>query len=119
MKWRGAGLPETTDNNISSSTGMTMQQFVELLNSNKLILIDFYAEWCAPCKRMAPYLEEISKDMNEKVQVVRINSDENIALCKELKIDALPTLQLYKNKKLSWTNSGYLSKEEIVNILNK
>src|ERR1035437_4915023 len=107
MKWRGANLPETTEN-TTASTGMTKQQFDALLTPDKTVLVDFYADWCEPCKRMKPYLEEISKDMADKVVVIRINADDNQALCKELKIDALPVMQIYKNKTLAWTNSGYI-----------
>lgn len=113
MKWRAANLPETT-NTTTSSTGMSKQQFEELTSSNKLILIDFYADWCAPCKKMKPYLDEISKDMADKVVVIRINADDNQQLCKELKIDALPVLQLYKNKIMTWTNTGYISKKDVL-----
>lgn len=116
MKWRAANLPETTDNEITSN-GMNLKQFNDLLKSNKLVLIDFYADWCAPCKKMKPYLEEISKDMADKVVVIRINADDNQSLCKELKIDALPVLSLYKNKVQIWTNTGYISKEEVVKQL--
>lgn len=116
MKWRAANLPETTDNAVVSN-GMSKQQFDALLSSDKLLLIDFYADWCAPCKKMKPYLEEISKDMADKVVVIRINADDNQALCKELKIDALPVLQLYKNKTLSWTNTGFIEKAEVVKQL--
>ena len=116
MKWRGENLPETTDNAVGSN-GMSKQQFDALLISDKLVLIDFYADWCAPCKKMKPYLEEISKEMVDKVVVIRINADDNHALCKELKIDALPVLQLYKNKTLSWTNTGFIEKAEVVKQL--
>jgi thioredoxin len=116
MKWRSANLPETTNNTVMTN-GMTKQQFDALLNSDKLVLIDFYADWCAPCKKMKPYLEEISKDMADKVVVIRINADDNQALCKELKIDALPVLQLYKNKVLTWTNKGFIEKAEVVKKL--
>jgi thioredoxin len=116
MKWRGANLPETTDNAVVSN-GMSKQQFDALLISDKLVLIDFYADWCAPCKKMKPYLEEISKDMADKVVVIRINADDNQALCKELKIDALPVLQLYKNKALIWVNSGFVEKEIVLQRL--
>ena len=116
MKWRGENLPETTDNAVVSN-GMSKQQFDALLISDKLVLIDFYADWCAPCKKMKPYLEEISKEMVDKVVVIRINADDNHALCKELKIDALPVLQLYKNKTLSWTNAGFIEKAEVVKQL--
>jgi thioredoxin len=116
MKWRGANLPETTSN-TTASTGMTKQQFDALLNSDKLVLIDFYADWCAPCKKMKPYLDEISKDMVSTVTVIRINADDNQTLCKDLKIDALPVLQLYKNKSLTWTNTGFIDKAEVIKQL--
>lgn len=117
MKWRGANLPETTENTISSA-GSTKQQFDELLKSDKLVLIDFYADWCGPCKKMKPYLDEISKDMADKVVIIRINADDNQELCKELNIDALPTLQLYKNKILTWKNTGFIDKAEVVKQIN-
>jgi thioredoxin 1 len=116
MKWRGANLLETTNNTVTSN-GMSKLQFDALLNSDKLVLIDFYADWCAPCKKMKPYLDEISEDMADKVLVIRINADDNQALCKELKIDALPVLQLYKNKTLTWKNTGYIDKGEVVKKL--
>jgi thioredoxin len=116
MKWRGANLPETTDYNMASN-GMTKEQFEKLLDSDKLVLIDFYADWCAPCKKMKPYLDEISRDMPGNVVVIRIDADENKGLCKELKIDALPVLQVYKNKVLTWTHAGYIEKPEVVKQL--
>ncbi len=116
LKWRAASLPETTDKTLAS-TGMSKQQFDNLLVTDKLVLIDYYADWCAPCKKMKPYLDEIAKDMADKVVVVRINADESRALCKELKIEAIPVLQLYKNKTLIWTNTGFIDKEEVVKQL--
>lgn len=110
MKWRAANLPEAS----AASAGMTKQQFAELTNSAKSVLVDFYADWCAPCKKMKPYLDEIAKDMSDKVTVIRINADDNQQLCKELNVDALPVLQLYKNKTLAWTMSGYVGKEEVL-----
>ncbi len=112
LKWRGANFPESRD--ADRSTGMNRQQFDSLVHTNKLVLIDFYADWCAPCKRMKPYLEEISKDMADKVIVLRINADDNQALCKELNVDALPCLQLYKDNNLTWTNKGFIEKQAVV-----
>lgn len=113
IKWRAASLPEAS----ITATGMTKQQFDQLTNSDKLVLIDFYADWCAPCKLMEPYLKEIATDMKDKVQVIRINADDNQALCKELKVDTLPVLQLYKNKSLTWKNEGFITKEEVLKQL--
>ena len=118
IRWRAAGLPETTGKTLAS-TEMSQTQFDNLLNTDKLVLVDVYADWCAPCKRMAPSLEEIKNEMTNKVNVVRINADQNKTLVSNLKVNALPTLILYKNKKAIWTNTGFLSKEEIVSHLVK
>lgn len=119
MRWRAANLPETTDNTVAApaSTGMTMAQYQAALNSNKLVLVDFYAEWCSPCQKMKPYLSEISKEMKDKVVVVRIDADANKVLAQKLKVDALPVLYLYKGKKLIWTNKGYITKAALVQKL--
>ena len=117
MKWRAAGLPETTVIK-SELAGMTKAQFEALLNTNKIVLIDFYADWCVPCKKMKPYLDEIAMDMQDKVKVIGINVDDNKALCQELKIDGLPVIQLYKNKVLTFTNTGFLNKAEIEKQIN-
>jgi thioredoxin 1 len=116
MKWRAANLPETTDITVAS-IGISKQQFDNMLVTDKLVLIDYYADWCAPCKKMKPYLDAISKDMADKVVVIRINADESRELCKELKIDAIPVLQIYKNKTLIWSNTGFIEKEEVVKQL--
>ena len=96
---------------------MTMDEFKQLTESDKMVLVDFYADWCAPCKKMEPFLNEISNDMADKVVLVRINTDKNMELCKELNIDAIPVLQLYKNNSLTWSNKGYIGKEELLQKL--
>lgn len=116
MAWRASNLPETTVT-AGNQTGMSMQQFASLTNSDKMVLVDFYADWCAPCKKMKPYLDEISSTMSDKVTVLRINADDNPQLCKELKVDGLPVLQLYKAGKMTWNNLGFISKEEVLKVL--
>jgi len=113
MKWNAAGLSIPSDKII----GMCSQEFKELLNSDKKVLIDFYAEWCAPCKKMTPYLLKMQKEMAEKVTIVRLNADENKTLITELKIDELPTLLLYQNNKVIWKHSGYISEEDLTKQL--
>lgn len=116
MKWIGAKLPVITANSQlhNSASGMTRQQFDEKINNSKLVLVDFYADWCAPCREIKPYLDEISEDMTDKVEIVRVNVDENQELCRELKIDGIPDLRLYKNKTIVWSNTGYIEKKDIV-----
>ena len=113
MQWRAANLPEITRSK-GLPTGMTKQQFDALLHTDKLVLVDFYADWCAPCKKMKPYLDEIANDMADNVLVVRINADENPEICKELNVKALPVLQIYTNETLRWTNTGFIEKQEVV-----
>lgn len=113
IKWRGAGLPETSGSTAPVAE-MSMTEYNNLLNTDKLVLVDFYADWCAPCLKMAPFLEDIKKEMGSKVVVVRINADQNKSVVKQLNVAALPALMLYKNKKLIWTNTGFQTKEEIV-----
>lgn len=114
MKWRGANLPETTSLATTKTTGMSKADYEKIFDTDKVVLVDFYADWCGPCKQMKPDIDAISNEMAEKVTVVRINADDNIELCKELKIDALPTLKVYKKKTLTWTNVGYIDKAGIV-----
>ena len=116
MKWRAAGLPETTAISVASN-GMNREQFESLLNTDKTVLIDFYADWCGPCKKMKPYLDEIAADRKGQVTVIRINADDNPQICNILQIDALPYLQVYKNKSITWSNKGYVEKEEVLKHL--
>lgn len=118
LKWRAANLPETSTA-ATANTGMSLSDFNKLINKENLVLVDFYADWCAPCKIMKPYLEEIGKDMADKVFVIRINIDEHKALTKQLKIDALPVLHLYKNNRLVWNNTGFIEKKLVVQQINK
>lgn len=110
MKWRSANLPEIK---ASTSTGMSLAQYNELLKSETPVLVDFYAEWCAPCKKMEPYLNKIASEMPDKVKVARINADENTELCKALNVSALPVLKLYKKDKIVWENLGFVTEDEV------
>lgn len=113
MKWNAAGLSVPSDKII----GMCSQEYNELLNTDKIVLIDFYAEWCAPCKKMTPYLLKMQKEMADKVTIVRLNADENKTLISQLKIDVLPTLFIYKNNKILWKHSGFISEEDLTKQL--
>jgi thioredoxin len=116
MKWRAANLPETTDNKVNKP-GMALADFNKLTQSDKIVLVDFYADWCVPCKKMKPYLDEIASEMATKVQVVRINADDNQELMKALKVDALPVLKVFQKGKETWNNVGFVPKEEVLTHL--
>ncbi len=112
MQWRAANLPETTASSVKKDPGMTEEQFLAMIPSDQAVLVDFYAEWCEPCKRMKPWLDEITQQHSDRVKVIRIDADKNPALCKAMKVDALPVLQYYSGGKQSWTQTGFMSKEE-------
>lgn len=110
-----AGLNSFAQNNTYvKKKGMSVKQYKSLLKSDNWVLVDFYADWCGPCKKMDPFLEEIKNQMGSKLKMVRINADDNTDICNELSVYSLPTLFLYKNEKMYWFNSGYTSKEEIM-----
>jgi thioredoxin 1 len=117
MKWRAAKLPEIKGNN--TALGMTKQEYEKLISETPVLLVDFYANWCEPCKKMKPYLDEIDQTMKEKVKVIRINVDKNQALVKNLGVDALPVLMLYKDNKMVWKQNGFTPKEKVLEELNK
>jgi thioredoxin len=109
MKWSAAGLAKPDTRII----GMCDQEFGELLKTDKKVLVDFYAEWCEPCKKMAPYVLQMQKEMADKVTIVRLNADENKTLVSQLKVDDLPALMLYQNGKVVWEHRGFISEEDL------
>lgn len=109
LKWESAGLSQPDDKII----GICSQEYSELLKTDKKVLVNFYAPWCAPCKKMEPYIIQMQKDLNNTIEIVRFNADENKTIMKELKIDELPTLLLYKNNEIVWKHSGYISEEDL------
>ena len=115
-KWRSLQMPETKEASTLGA-GMTIKQFEALLATDKVVLVDFYADWCKPCKKMEPYLKEIDADMSDKVTVVRIDVDKNEALAMQLNVNALPTLMVYKNKVKTWEHVGFVDKAGVLEKL--
>lgn len=109
LKWEAAGLAKPNTKII----GIRSQEYAKLLNTDKEVLISFYAPWCAPCKKMEPYIQKMQKEMSDKVVIIRLNADENKTIMQELKISELPTLVLYKNKAIKWQKSGFVSEEDL------
>ena len=87
----------------------------EVLNSDKPCIVDFYADWCGPCKMMSPIIEEIAEELGEKAKVGKVNSDENMELAQNYGIMSIPTIMVIKNGEVTKTFVGVTSKEEILN----
>ncbi|HYD21122.1 MAG TPA: thioredoxin domain-containing protein [Flavipsychrobacter sp.] len=112
-RWQKDGMPLETAA-AKQAKGMTLDEFHKLLNTDKLVLVDFYATWCTPCRKMDPFLEEIAAEKPEILDLHKINADKNTRVVQELNVSALPTILLYKNKKLVWSHVGYIGKDGLL-----
>lgn len=103
---------ENTNSN-SAWTGMTKEAYNKLLQSEKTVVIDFYAKWCEPCKQMAPYLEKISTELADKVIIHRIDADANQSLFNSLGYKGLPVIIVIKNGKQTFFKNEYVSETDL------
>ena len=96
-----------------------MSKFSEIINQDKPVLIDFYAEWCGPCKMMSPILKQVKDSLGEAISIIKIDVDKNQNLASKYQVRGVPTMMLFKEGKQLWRQSGVLQKEEIINVINK
>ena len=89
----------------------------EVLKSDKPVIIDFYADWCGPCKMMSPIIDDIAEELGDKVKVGKINSDENMQLTEKYGIMSIPTIMIIKNSKIEKSFVGVTDKNEIINAI--
>ena len=96
-----------------------MSDFNELINSKKPTLVDFYADWCGPCKMMSPLIEETKKDLGDGATVLKIDIDKNSDVAIKYGIRSIPTLLIFKEGEVVWRQSGVPSKSLIVESVKK
>ena len=90
----------------------------EVLNSKEPVLVDFWAEWCGPCRMIAPALEEIAGAMGDKVKIVKLNVDENPGVASKYGIMSIPTLMIFKNGELAARQVGAAPKQKLEQWIN-
>jgi len=94
-----------------------MNKFSDIINQEKPVLVDFFAEWCGPCKIMSPILKEVKDILQDKVSIVKIDVDKNQAIAAKYQIMGVPTLLIYKKRKQVWRQSGVIQKNDLVRII--
>ena len=93
--------------------------FNNIINSDTPVLVDFYADWCGPCKMLAPILKQVKDELGSTLKIVKIDVDKNQSLANTYQVRGVPTMLLFKNGKQVWRQSGVLQKNDIVGVVQQ
>jgi thioredoxin 1 len=93
--------------------------FNTIINSETPVLIDFFADWCGPCKMLAPILKQVKEDLGDDIKIVKIDVDANQLLAAKYQVRGVPTMLLFKSGKQVWRQSGVLQKDQIISVVKQ
>ena len=96
-----------------------MATFAEILAKEKLVLVDFFAEWCGPCKMMAPVLKDLKTKVADKATILKMDVDKNSAMAAAYQVQGVPTLILFKNGQIVWRQSGVVSAQQLQQLIDQ
>ena len=108
--WKKAGLPLE---GASNTPQMALSEYEQLIRSHPVVLVDFGASWCPPCKKMEPVLESLQKEEANKFMLVKVDGGKDLEVMKALSVDALPVFIVYKDGKQTWRHQGIVDKETL------
>lgn len=100
-------------------TTTTNETYGDIINGSKPVLVDFSAEWCGPCKMMAPILKELHSMVGETVRIIKIDVDKNPKLAAQHNISGVPTLMLFQSGKILWRQSGVMPANQLMNVIKQ
>lgn len=118
MEWNLSNLPTVVEPNARPDVENKMQpdEFNALIQSDKPVLIDFYAPWCAPCRQMMPMMDSLTTDYKDKITIVKINADASKKLVKELRLASVPYLVLYSKGEKLFDHNGFISRQKLTSV---
>jgi thioredoxin 1 len=90
-----------------------------ILNDNKPVLVDFFADWCGPCKVQAPILKEVKTDIGDQVRIIKIDVDQSPAIAQQYAVSGIPTLILFMNGQPVWRQSGVATRKQLVDVIRQ
>ena len=91
-----------------------METFNDVINSDSLVLVDFYATWCQPCKMMHPVLEQVKGELGDRIRIIKIDVDKQSATANQYRIQSVPTLMLFRQGEVLWRTSGVVQRTELL-----
>ena len=91
-----------------------METFNDVINSGTLVLVDFYATWCQPCKMMHPVLEQVKGELGDRIRIIKIDVDKQSATANQYHIQSVPTLMLFRHGEVLWRTSGAMQRAELL-----